>query len=419
MQGLYAGIDLGTSGCRLIVIDAGGGIQAATRVVYPANVEQAPELWWSAAQQVLAELPDSIRASLQAIAVDGTSGTILLTDAQGNPTTPVLMYNDARAVEQSRRIATVAPRESGAHGATSSLAKLLWLLENFPNQPHAHALHQADWIAGKLAGHLGFSDENNCLKLGYDPVKREWPRWVKSLVPEHLLPGVFVPGEQILAPSPDKGRAGKGFLPSIHAGTTDSIAAFLATGANRIGDAVTSLGSTIALKIISAQPVFAPEYGIYSHRLGDMWLAGGASNSGGAVLLQHFSRAELESLTPQLRPGEPTGLDYYPLSRPGERFPHADPHWQPCLAPRPQDDVQFLQAMLEGMTRIEHEGWRKLHELGAPYPKTLRTVGGGSRNPAWMQIRAKLIGVPLLPARHDEAAYGAALLALKGTAGRW
>ncbi|MEZ5452826.1 MAG: ATP-binding cassette domain-containing protein, partial [Thiothrix sp.] len=215
MQGLYAGIDLGTSGCRLIVTDARGGIQAATRVVYPANVEQTPELWWSAAQQVLAELPDSIRASLQAIAVDGTSGTILLTDAQGNPTTPVLMYDDARAVEQSRRIATVAPRESGAHGATSSLAKLLWLLENFPNQPHAHALHQADWIAGKLAGHLGFSDENNCLKLGYDPVKREWPRWVKSLVPEHLLPGVFVPGEKI-PPNPPFSKGGEETLLSIH-----------------------------------------------------------------------------------------------------------------------------------------------------------------------------------------------------------
>lgn len=66
------------------------------------------------------------------------------------------------------------------------------------------------------------------------------------------------------------------------------------------------------------------------------------------------------------------------------------------------------------MSRIEYEGWRKLHELGAPYPKTLRTVGGGSRNLGWMQMRAKLIGFPLLPLKYDEAAYGAALLALRG-----
>jgi hypothetical protein len=99
------------------------------------------------------------------------------------------------------------------------------------------------------------------------------------------------------------------------------------------------------------------------------------------------------------------------LSKPGERFPHADPHWLPRLTPRPADDVPFLQALLEGMSRIELEGWQRLHELGAPYPQTLRTVGGGSRNPAWMQMRARLIGVPLLPSLHDEAAFGAALLA--------
>ena len=394
----YAGLDLGTSGCRLIAIDGNQAVRAEARVVYPADAEQSPALWWDAVQQVMAEIPETIRANLQGIAVDGTSGTILLADADGNPTTPALLYNDARALEQSRRIATIAPRESGAHGATSSLAKLLWLLEHYPDQPHAYALHQADWIAGKLAGQFGFSDENNCLKLGYDSVKREWPAWVKALVPEQLLPKVYAPGQKM----------GDSI---IHAGATDSIAAFIATGASELGDAVTSLGSTIALKIISDKPIFAPEFGIYSHRLGDKWLAGGASNSGGAVLLQHFSRDDLQRLMPQLQPDKPTGLDYYPLSKPGERFPHADPQWLPRLSPRPADDVQFLQALLEGMSRIEHAGWQRLHELGAPYPRTLRTVGGGSRNPAWMQMRETLIGAPFLPSTHDEAAFGAALLA--------
>ncbi|WP_308873410.1 FGGY-family carbohydrate kinase [Thiothrix subterranea] len=394
----YAGLDLGTSGCRLIAIDGNQAVRAGARVVYPADAEQFPALWWDAVQQVMAETPETIRANLQGIAVDGTSGTILLADADGNPTTAALLYNDARALEQSRRIATIAPRESGAHGATSSLAKLLWLLEHYPDQPHAYALHQADWVAGKLAGQFGFSDENNCLKLGYDPVKREWPAWMKNLVPAHLLPMVYAPGQRV-------GRAL--FTPEA----ADSIAAFIATGASELGDAVTSLGSTIALKIISDKPIFAPEFGIYSHRLGNKWLAGGASNSGGAVLLQHFSRDDLQRLTPQLQPDKPTGLDYYPLSKPGERFPHADPQWLPRLSPRPADDVQFLQALLEGMSRIEHAGWQRLHELGAPYPRTLRTVGGGSRNPAWMQMRETLIGAPFLPSTHDEAAFGAALLA--------
>jgi len=44
------------------------------------------------------------------------------------------------------------------------------------------------------------------------------------------------------------------------------------------------------------------------------------------VLRRYFDDAALAALTPRLRPGEPTGLDYYPLLRPGERFPVADPH---------------------------------------------------------------------------------------------
>ena len=76
---------------------------------------------------------------------------------------------------------------------------------------------------------------------------------------------------------------------------------------------MTSLGSTLVLKLVSDRPVFSPAHGVYSHRLGDLWLTGGASNSGGAVLAQYFSADELRALTPLLKPDVPTGLDYYPL----------------------------------------------------------------------------------------------------------
>jgi sugar (pentulose or hexulose) kinase len=74
----------------------------------------------------------------------------------------------------------------------------------------------------------------------------------------------------------------------IYTGTTDSIAAFLASGANSLGEAVTSLGSTLVLKLLSSQKVDDSNYGIYSHRLGNLWLTGGASNTGGAVLKSFF-----------------------------------------------------------------------------------------------------------------------------------
>lgn len=71
--------------------------------------------------------------------------------------------------------------------------------------------------------------------------------------------------------------------------------------------------------------------------------AGGASNTGGAVLRRFFDDAALAALTPRLRPDAPTKLGYYPLLRPGERFPIADPALAPRLEPRPADDALFLQ----------------------------------------------------------------------------
>ena len=91
---------------------------------------------------------------------------------------------------------------------------------------------------------------------------------------------------------------------------------------------MTSLGSTLAIKLLSEVRVEDDaRYGLYSHRLGSGWLVGGASNTGGAVLRRHFSDAELAELTRRMDAAKPTGLDYYPLTAPGERFPGGCPEW--------------------------------------------------------------------------------------------
>jgi sugar (pentulose or hexulose) kinase len=419
---LFLGIDLGTSGVRAVAIDTVGTIhaEAAIPLTAPlhngAAIEQQPELWWQGVEQVLQAISTRLDpTAIRAIAVDGTSGTVLLADAAGVPLSPGLMYNDGRAVAQAARIANIAPRESAAHGTASGLAKLLWLLER--GAGGAVCAHtQGDWINGKLSGKFGICDANNALKLGYDPVAACWPEWMKALnLPDGLLPKVIPAGQAIGSLDTTlANRWGMGDETIVVSGTTDSTAAFLASGASRPGEAVTALGSTLVLKVIAEQPLSAPEYGIYSQPLGDLWLVGGASNSGGAVLRQFFSDAEITQLTPLVRPRHPLCLDYYPLPAPGERFPRNDPQLAPRLTPRPQDDAQFFQAMLEGIARIEREGYQRLAELGAPYPVSVRSNGGGAANTAWTEIRGQMLGVPMLAAAHTEAAYGSALLARDG-----
>jgi sugar (pentulose or hexulose) kinase len=361
----------------------------------------------------MSALADSDAPPVRAISVDGTSSTVALFGANGEPRTPALMYDDTRARDEADRIAAVAAPDSPARGRGSALAKLLYLSRQASGGTAAHALHQADWISGRLAARFGVADENNVLKMGYDPVRRQWPSWLQALpLNRSLLPDV-VPAGTVLG-TIDADIAARLGLPSdclIVSGTTDSNAATLAAGVSAIADAVTSLGSTLVLKVLSEQPVTSSRHGVYSHRIGDRWLTGGASNSGGAVLRHFFSTAQITELSQRIDPRQPSALAYYPLLSPGERFPHNDPDLAPVLEPRPADDAAFLHGLLEGIGRIEKAGYDCLAELGAPYPMQVFSSGGGAVNSTWLQIRQRILGVPVVRAQQAEAAYGSALLA--------
>lgn len=417
MTPLVVGIDIGTSGARAVAMRQDFSIagQSAVRLDKFGQNPRDPSAWWQAVQAALTELLSGVdRAAIRAIAIDGTSGTLLPVDADGRPLAEPLMYNDK--VDDGdilAAIARAAPEASAAHGATSGLAKAL-RYQHLPGI--AAVLHQADWIAGNLSGRFDVSDENNALKTGYDVEARRWPDWIAATgMRMDLLPDVIEPGD--VTGTLTAAAAALFGLPRdvvVVAGTTDGCASFLATGATAAGDGVTALGSSLTIKILSDRPISAPRFGIYSHRLGDTWLAGGASNSGGKVLAQHFPLARIIELSAMIDPTTETGLDYYPLGTAGERFPIADPALPPRLTPRPADDADYLKAMFEGMAAIEALGYGRLAELGAPALTSIRSVGGGAANPVWSAIRQRKLGVAFLPALSDEAAAGTARLALKG-----
>ncbi|MFC6488703.1 FGGY-family carbohydrate kinase, partial [Nitratireductor sp. GCM10026969] len=231
-----------------------------------------------------------------------------------------------------------------------------------------------------------------------------------AMLPEVLAPGTPM-GRITEEAAAEFGLPGETILVT---GTTDGCASFLATGAAEIGDAVTALGSTLTVKMLCDRPIFAPEYGVYSHRFGDRWLAGGASNTGGNVLAAFFTPDELAALSQRIDAASDSGLDYYPLLKKGERFPVNDPELAPRLEPRPADDAAFLQGLFEGMAAVEALGYRRLAELGAPPLASLRTVGGGARNAQWTEIRARRLAVPFRDSRSEETAAGTAFLALEG-----
>ena len=412
----FLGIDFGTSGARSCVIDAEGTILAEdTRDFGTLEEYERADIWREALWDLISALPPAIRSQLSSIAIDGTSGTVIACDEALTPRHPPLLYNDDRAVDEAKLIASLAPPGHPAAAVTSGLAKVLWLKKWLGLTGARIYLNQADWLSSLLTEQAGFSDYHNALKMGLDLDTLTWPTWVDHLADTAYLPKPVAPGSHLGTVSRPRARY-LGINPDcqVQAGTTDSIAAFLAAGVTHSGDAVTSLGSTLVLKLLSDTRVESTEHGVYSHWFGTRWLAGGASNAGGAVLKQFFGDRQLAPLSEKIDPNIASPLDYWPLLKAGERFPVNDPTLAPRLSPRPPDDAEFLHGLLESLGRIETRGYGLLVELGATPLRQVETAGGGAKNAVWTAIRRRLLKVPVAQATHTEAAYGSALLARDG-----
>ncbi len=449
---IVLGIDVGTSGIRGCIVEKKLPCDSLKKrptelnkekelLLYSASVAlespiinesnnsstQNPQHWIDGMNQLLFKISEGFDLSIVTdLVLDATSSTVLLCNQRGEPLTEALMYNDQQAIKEAIQISQtegVNPN-SGATGVSSSLAKVLLLLKRqkqndaratqnsssatIQNEQPIYICHQIDFLNCFLSGKINTTDENNALKTGYDSINQAWPAWVKKILnlqnSQLKLPKVVRPGAVLSFLSANiTARYGFSGSTYLHAGTTDSIAGFLASGAHKIGDVVISLGSTLAIKVISAVPVFSSEFGIYSHRLKNNWLVGGASNSGGAVLTEQFSMMELTALISaiqisKLNLPEAEQIAYYPLAKIGERFPIADSKLQPIMPPKPTQKMnlqapsieyqRYFLSLIHGLIHIEQLAYEKLQALGC-HPKQIYAVGGGVQNKLWMSLRAE------------------------------
>jgi sugar (pentulose or hexulose) kinase len=420
MIGLSLGIDVGTSGVRTAVLDETGAVLSSVKTNHlpqeTRNIDATK--WWLAVKDCIVKQGEALSSlgydlkAVRRLGVDGTSGSMVLTDAALRPVTAGLMYDSSGFNEEADKIAKYAPDIHITNGSNSALARALRLQAQDLRGDAVHLLHQADLITAHLLGYGGISDENNTLKLGYDPETRRWPDWFeKTGLRTDLLPKVVPAGARLDMISPTVADE-LGMHPdtNIYAGTTDSIAAFLAAAPLEVGNAVTSLGTTLAIKILSDRRIDLPEMGLYSHKVGNAWLVGGASNTGGGVLAKLFDGQNLAELSAQIDPTIESSLDYYPLTKPGERFPLNDPLLRPRLTPRPPSDVAYLHGILESIARIERTGYEAIARQGGPRPMKIFTAGGGASNPIWTAIRARVMGIKLRETDNHEACVGTAKL---------
>jgi sugar (pentulose or hexulose) kinase len=432
-EAVWIGIDLGTQSVRALAVTAGGRVLGAgghplTDHRDGPRHEQDPEEWWTAVgaacRQALRGVP---AGTVQAVAVDGTSGTILLADGAGRPLTPGLMYDDTRAADQVERV-----NRAGGHvwerlgyqrmQPAWALPRLLWLLEHRRDLSGdgVRLAHQTDFVNARLTGHPVATDLSSALKTGADLVAEDWPRDVLDAlgVPAGLLPPLERSGTPLGAVSAS--AAEHTGLPAgipVVAGCTDGCASQLGAGRLTVGSWNSVLGTTLVLKGVTDELVRDPHGVVYSHRAPDgHWLPGGASSTGAGALTRDFPGRDLAALDRAAAAYEPSDTVAYPLVSAGERFPFVAADARGLLLGEPRDDAERFAAILQGVGYVERLCFDYLAMLGAPVDGDLTLTGGAARSAYWCQLRADILGRPVTLPEHAEPALGAAVLA--ASAGR-
>ncbi len=402
---LFGGLDFGTSGARISIINLQKELVYSNSVPYQYSFKN-PTSWINSCEKLLDRVPIAVKRNLNKLAISGTSGTLTACNLEGEPIGEAIPYNQA-CDDNKILIQTITSEEDHLRTPYSSLAKALKLIDKYGT--NILLRHQSDWITGWFLKDWTHGEEGNNFKLGWDLIKESWPKSYLNTAWHKCLPQIIKSGKII-------GQVHSGLAESFNlnkkliliSGTTDSNASLIAAGLGK-EDGLTVLGTTIVVKKIINNPI--KEKGITTHRVSGDWICGGASNAGCGILSKFFSDLEIKELSRQINTSKNTSLNLLPLNSKGERFPINNANLEPILGPRPVSDSLYLHALFEGLANIELKGWERLHELTGSLPKKIITVGGGSKNPQWRKIREKIINIPIVSCRKTTS-FGTALLAI-------
>lgn len=428
----FIGIDIGTQGARVVLLDERGQQLAAEEDVFPlresSREEQSPELWWNCCCRLIPTLIDEVRKQIQveqikAIAVTSTSGTIIPINHDHNPLHPAIMYSDPRSANEAalcKEIAAAEVREGyTAFNTSSGLPKMLWFLKQFPDRISRlyKFIHASDFITGRLCGEYGSTDFTNALKSGYSIHNYVWPDYIskKIGVKKNLLQQVIQSGAPLKkiksALAVEWGLSPETIVTS---GMTDGCASQVASGAVSPGGWNTTIGTTLVIKGVTKQEVIDESGAIYNHRHpSGYWMPGGASNTGADWVSRFFGDQDLQELGRHAIAQLPAKNLAWPLLQQGERFPFVAPHavgFWPNV-----NDVEKFTACMEGVAFIERYAYEKISSLSGEKIERIFSAGGGSNNEAWLRIRSSVLNRPVCKMKNVSGAAGAAILAASQT----
>ncbi|WP_323743442.1 FGGY-family carbohydrate kinase [Agreia pratensis] len=430
------GVDIGTSSTKAVFSDLQGRVIAdsfrAHVVDRPAQgrVEMDSAVWWTELCSLVAELTAAApECTIVAVGVSGMGPCVLLSDAEGHPLRPAILYGvDARSVGMADEVLEVLGGEAAMRARTGSGLsaqaaglKLAWLARHEPHiwSRAVRFTMPSSRIVELLTGEyvLDHHSASQCTPL-YDVVHEAWiDEWAALLAPGLTLPRLGWPGDTAGHITADAAAAtGLPVGVPVAFGSIDAWVESLSAGRRQPGRVFLQYGTTMFMVAPMTEPT--PIDGMWTTagaRPGEPTAAGGMATSGAVTdwvrQLTGADYAELLNEAVVSGPGA-RGLLVLPYFA-GERSPIADPDARGVIAGLSIGHTRgdIYRAVLEATAFAVRHHLEVLASHGVS-ADTLVGAGGGVATELWPQIVSDVCGIDqVIPTVSIGAAYGSAVLA--------
>lgn len=440
MQALL-GIDIGTSGCKALLIGIDGAVIAADTATYPLSqprpgwTEQDPELWIEGARKAVAgALAKAPGVEILCVGLSGQMHGLTPLDADHRVLRPAILWNDQRNGAECAALTEAAGGLEGLLAATNNRmligytgGKILWMRNHEPElfARMALMLNPKDYLRLRLTGEMA-SEVSDASGTGLFAVRRR--QWATGLIETAgidpaLLPPVFE-SQEITGRISAQGAALFG-LPAgvpVAGGGGDSVIQTIGSGVIAPGELQTTIGTAGILAAALDAPQENPDgkLQVFCNVAADKWHCMGVSlNAGGAM---NWFRDMLCADAPPFEqlvaeaaqsPAGARGLLFLPYLN-GERCPHPDPSARGAfigLTARHRR-ADLTRALMEGVVHA----FADMHALMRPMGidgRIVKASGGGARSALWRQIQADMFDCDVVTTEGaaEGAAFGAALVA--------
>lgn len=450
-QDLLLGIDIGTYESKGVLTTITGEVIAQVAVphqlLFPRAgwAEHDPELtWWGDFCTITKQLlstPGVVAADIKGVGISAIGPDVLPIDENFNPLRMGILYGvDTRAVKEIDELNAKFGEDEIFNATANCLSsqstgpKILWIKNNEP-EVYKRARWFVDattFIVARLTSRVVIDHFSaGCMVPMYDPWKNKWSdRFCKDFVNLEQLPEILWSHElagRVTSKASELTGLAEGTPVSV--GTIDAGAEALSVGVTKPGEMMMMYGSTIFMiqvtdndqareKRLWAGPYLFPgtwcllagmaTSGSLTRWFRDQFAPDlvAAEKSGGAS-----AYAELVKEAAETKPGA-EGVIVLPYFS-GERTPVMDPRAKGMIFGLSLTHTRghIFRAILEGMGHGVKQHVDLFTSIGAR-PKTIKSVGGGTKNSIWLQAISDISGVPqeVAPLTFG-ASYGDALLA--------